>query len=177
MNAFQACVRLSIRIVNGTGRFSNVFARISSSLSTRPIVVIQCRIQKSKSVATAQNVTRSVSISTTMVSPMNAGVQKMKHVAETNQRNQSISHYSLLYQYHFISYIYINKLFREKTKSSRQNVELSMALLDSGNNRIVQDGSSVLAGDQVLIDIKTNKKGIDRNKIQSFQLLVANKKS
>lgn len=37
-----------------------------------------------------------------------------------------------------------------------------MALLDSGNNRIVQDGSSVLSGDQVLIDIKTNKKGLNK---------------
>lgn len=47
---------------------------------------------------------------------------------------------------------------KQNTKSSK-NIELSMALMDTGNNRIIQDGSSVMVGDQVLIDIRATRKG------------------
>lgn len=87
---------------------------------------------------------------------MNAGVRKMRLVVAINPKNQSIFETIKFINIIFISYKII--FFREKNKSTK-NIELSMALLDSGNNRIVQDGSSVLSGDQVLIDIKTNKKG------------------
>ena len=87
---------------------------------------------------------------------MNAGVRKMRLVVAINPKNQSI--FETIKFINIIFFYYKLIFFREKTKSTK-NIELSMALLDSGNNRIVQDGSSVLSGDQVLIDIKTNKKG------------------
>lgn len=47
-----------------------------------------------------------------------------------------------------------------------------MVFMDSGNNRIIQDGNSVMVGDQVLIDIKTTRKGLLSITIYLFDLKI-----
>jgi hypothetical protein len=34
-----------------------------------------------------------------------------------------------------------------------------MVVLDASNNRVISDGSTVFLGDQILIDLKTKKRG------------------